>query len=367
MNIIRLIPKLKVGGVESGVLKELAFFSDDNDGHNNVYNLITLESPDANFHKYIKFVLNKGVNAKWYALFSISNFLKKQSFYGNEIVISSLWKSHLACFYYFFRKKRYQVVPFFHSSKSTHFMDFFMTILMAKKSKYILVDSLATESYIRGLVNCEKKYFFKIPFCFFKKNEFMARDIHDEVKFIFVGRISKVKNINFAINFFKLFVDKHPKAIFDIYGPDEGEKQSAVELVKNLGLTNSVFFKGVIMPDLLQDLIRKYDFLLQTSHYEGFAATVVEAMQYGLVPIVTAVGDIPNYSKHGISAFHFSDSEQKNIEIVCEQVLNVVKNAELYTAMSQNAINAATSLGVYEDAFYLAMKTIDGEIHSERI
>src|SRR5690606_29152265 len=57
-------------------------------------------------------------------------------------------------------------------------------------------------------------------------------------------------------------------------------------------------------------------FFLMTSSAEGMAVSVVEAMQLGLIPIVTPVGEIPRYCAGGENAILVHDDGEAVAEII---------------------------------------------------
>lgn len=75
---------------------------------------------------------------------------------------------------------------------------------------------------------------------------------------------------------------------------------------------------------------------LMTSLFEGFPMTLVEAMQYGCVPVVfdsfAAVGDIVDHKIDGLVIRAFDENEY------VDSVLNLVNNEEVLERYSQNAI-----------------------------
>ena len=71
---------------------------------------------------------------------------------------------------------------------------------------------------------------------------------------------------------------------------------------------SSRFFNSVISENIVKHYAKKCSFFLQLSFYEGFAMSVIEAMQLGLVPVVTNVGEISNYcidNFNGVITFAF--------------------------------------------------------------
>jgi glycosyltransferase involved in cell wall biosynthesis len=83
-------------------------------------------------------------------------------------------------------------------------------------------------------------------------------------------------------------------------------------------------FEGMIRKEeMIYTNLRKADFLLLTSSREGLPMVMMEAMACGVIPIVTAVGDIPNIIEHGKNGYLLPvENEQAIIEeaaqIICD-------------------------------------------------
>lgn len=59
------------------------------------------------------------------------------------------------------------------------------------------------------------------------------------------------------------------------------------------GLAPNAQLKGFVSDEELQDLYRRSKYYVQPSLHEGFGMSVVEAMQYGCIPIVSKEGALP--------------------------------------------------------------------------
>ena len=82
------------------------------------------------------------------------------------------------------------------------------------------------------------------------------------------------------------------------------------------------------------------------------AMSVVEAMQLGLVPVVTPVGEIRNYCRQGENAILIQSDEA-----AVDDVMKVLRDVEGYVTMQNEA--AATWLGkpLYADSMLAACRT----------
>ncbi len=109
--------------------------------------------------------------------------------------------------------------------------------------------------------------------------------VQKEKKRLFAaGRLHPDKDFFSLLRIFSRLLKLHPDATLAIAG--EGDQENALrEYAKELGITDSVFFLGVLpYGELLSQMARSSAFAL-TSKSESFALVLVEAMASGLVPV----------------------------------------------------------------------------------
>lgn len=117
---------------------------------------------------------------------------------------------------------------------------------------------------------------------------------------IYVGRMDyNQKRIFRVIEVWKLLVVKYPDWSLRFVG-DGPERKSIEHIVQEEKISN-VYFEGFCSP---MEYYRKASLLIQTSEYEGFPLVLVEAMSFGVIPIVygsySAVYDVINYGDNGL-------------------------------------------------------------------
>jgi glycosyltransferase involved in cell wall biosynthesis len=111
---------------------------------------------------------------------------------------------------------------------------------------------------------------------------------------VFVGRIDPLKDLHTLIRAFQLVRTEIPDARLRMFGPvtpaNEGYHASCVELITELGLTDSAVFEGKIPKQL--DAYHAGHLVALTSVSEGFPFTVVESMSAGRPQVCTNVGGV---------------------------------------------------------------------------
>jgi glycosyltransferase involved in cell wall biosynthesis len=122
-----------------------------------------------------------------------------------------------------------------------------------------------------------------------------VRGDNEVVNFGYVGRLEKMKGVDYLIH--AIAESSHQKTKFIIVG--EGpELGSLVQLATDLGVTGKVVFKGFVN-DPVTVIHSEFDVFLFPSLWEGLPYSILEAMRSGLPIISTNVGGIPEVITHG--------------------------------------------------------------------
>jgi glycosyltransferase involved in cell wall biosynthesis len=287
-RIVHVISKMVIGGVEVGALSLLVNRGDSD------YHLLCIRGGE----EEILSSLDEGSRSRVYLCNGYFDALVYLFKLKPKYLITSLWSSHLVGMFYslFTSKARYHFV---HSTNYAHLIDRLITKLSIKTAKSIITDSEKTKEFVGAT---SKKVFvapMNISFL-----DYSPKCFNNLLNFVFIGRFNKVKNIKESIDFIAYIRAKGLDATLDLYGRDDGVQQNLESYIFKLGLSKNITFKGVVEPLMAEKVMRRYDFYLQTSVYEGMSISVFQSLINGLIPIVTPVGEIPNYSSHKVNAFH---------------------------------------------------------------
>ncbi|MDA9702544.1 glycosyltransferase family 4 protein [Candidatus Pelagibacter sp.] len=106
---------------------------------------------------------------------------------------------------------------------------------------------------------------------------------NDKIIFGTVCRLSKEKNLVKLINNFCAFRNKF---IFYIVG-DGPERNKLTNLVKRLRLEKEVKFIGKVPPEKISLNLKKIDFYINSSDFEGFPNSVIEALSHN-IPVIAS-------------------------------------------------------------------------------
>src|SRR4030042_751053 len=125
--------------------------------------------------------------------------------------------------------------------------------------------------------------------------------LHNPVRLLSVGRLSKPKNIPLLIQSFKLVIGNNSRnAELHIVG--EGEEKSRISsLIKREELEKKVSLHGTLMGKDLYDLYSYSDIFILTSECESFGLVLIEAMASGLPVVVSDITSVKNIVKNNIT------------------------------------------------------------------
>lgn len=119
--------------------------------------------------------------------------------------------------------------------------------------------------------------------------------------------------------------------------PVYGTRNYFEQFIEEHGLQDRVIYYEGLYGQEKRDNFNKADFFLLPSYYsrEGMPMSIIEAMSYGCVPIVTRHGHIPMLIDGSNGIF----VNEKDPEAIAEEILNCIQNPSLYYQMSKNSIS----------------------------
>ncbi|MGI5920682.1 MAG: glycosyltransferase family 4 protein [Syntrophomonadaceae bacterium] len=158
---------------------------------------------------------------------------------------------------------------------------------------------------------------------------------------LFVGRLTKEKNLEFLIQAFQKIKNELPDStlVLTAQGPLETElKNLCVEL--GLSLKNDVVFTGALPFDQLVHVYQSADLFVFSSVTETQGIVLIEAMAAGL-PVVavkaSGVNDMVDNEVDGI----LTDCDQEEF---ARAVCRVINNPDLYARLKKGALKKAEEL-----------------------
>lgn len=172
---------------------------------------------------------------------------------------------------------------------------------------------LLSPQYLPSLRKMDEKFLSKTEYIYNPNTYPLQLNLPKNKKkeIIFVGRCFYVKRIDRLLKIWNSLWKKHPEWKFTIVG-DGPEKEHLDRLAHKMKLEN-IEFVGFQDP---QTYYKRASIICMTSNFEGFPMTLVEAMQFGCVPIAfdsfEAVNDIILPKKTGELAKSFDLKKFEN-------------------------------------------------------
>lgn len=147
--------------------------------------------------------------------------------------------------------------------------------------------------------------------------------IRDDEKMIgFVGRLERVKGCDLLIEAVSKLVLRgfHSQLVIVGEGP---EKETLMQMVKNLGLGGNVHFCG--FREDINNVYQSLDMLVLPSRHEGIPLVMLEAMAQGVPIVATRVGGIPEVITDGVQGLL---STPENPETLADRIMSCFINPE---------------------------------------
>jgi glycosyltransferase involved in cell wall biosynthesis len=274
-----------------------------------------------------------------------------------DALILSLWRSCIVGLAIKMLRPRTRLVVFLHNTRHSNLVDGVLTRATAWIADAIWADSASTAAQRLG----SRWIAATRPISFLTTR--LARVVRDTPapQFITWGRLHPRKRIEWAIEFFALIHARHPGAGLVIIGPDRGEGPMLKAKAAQLGLEHAVRFVGPADLAQIAEHAAGSAFFVQTSRAEGMGMATVEAMQFGLVPVVTPVGEIGKYVEDGRNGIWFRDPSD-----ACDKVERLLADSAAFQAMSEAARQTWCDRPLYRDEFLSACGDIAARVQRAR-
>jgi glycosyltransferase involved in cell wall biosynthesis len=129
------------------------------------------------------------------------------------------------------------------------------------------------------------------PFGYFVRNDIVESEMigsnkkDSKIEFIFIGQLINRKGLDYLLNAFSKLNNK--EWVLRIVGSGE-KKDDYKAMVDRLGINDQVIFEGVLPNKNVFEYLKKSDYLILPSRYDGWGAVVNEALTVGTPCIVSS-------------------------------------------------------------------------------
>ncbi len=157
-----------------------------------------------------------------------------------------------------------------------------------------------------------------------KKQYAIAEDV---LHFVCVGRLAKVKGIDFLIDALGRFSERYRDAALLLVGDGE-ERESLRRYAEARGLGESVRFLGNLQPSQVRDVVNCADLCVVGSTFEGFSCAMVEQIACGKPLVSTEVSGASEIINNGINGFIVAGRDPQEFALYMHRALELPRAGE---------------------------------------
>lgn len=160
---------------------------------------------------------------------------------------------------------------------------------LIRKVDFIYPENKLVCDYLKKEVKCKRVFklhnFRNQSYAYSMKKPEKHYSSDKELKFVYLGRVTKMKGIDWIFSLSKALKDLN--CSISIYGPISDEYYDEFNSKFN-NANNRIIYKGVLNPDEINNELEKYDLMLFPTQYytEGLPGTILDAYFSG-VPVVS--------------------------------------------------------------------------------
>lgn len=220
-----------------------------------------------------------------------------------------------------------------HENKSFYIQYLYklLTKLSFRLSNIYTITSNSDAIFLKENLNIDSNKL-RIRPNFIEENKSKLFDQRESNKILSVGRLEDQKNYLFLINSLRNLSNWQ----VDIVG--SGSQKRALERIAD-EVELKVNFVGNLKYEELERLYQNYKFYISTSKFEGNPKTVLEAMSFGCVPIVSNISNHTEIVKHNFNGFVFDLNESSIIKIFENEIVSLDNLETISQNVSKSLIN----------------------------
>jgi glycosyltransferase involved in cell wall biosynthesis len=166
------------------------------------------------------------------------------------------------------------------------------------------------------------------------KKKMISTDViiaDEKIKFLYLGKLIKRKNIKIIVNWIKSNTSNEFKFYF------AGDGQLTNDILKLSERDKRVIYLGRISKEEIKKTLKNYNFLVLPSKSEPFGIVLIEALAAGVPCIVSnALGPV-EIIKNNFNGYIFDKNNIEQFYEVMNHAININKND--YYKMSKNCLN----------------------------
>lgn len=151
---------------------------------------------------------------------------------------------------------------------------------------------------------------------------------------LWVRAFASIYNPSIAVQILEGIKSKFPDATLTMIGPDKGLFAQTEELIKNKNLSDSIKITGPIPNNQLNAYYQSHHVYINTTSFESFGISLVEAASSGIAIVTNKVGEIPFMWKNQENILMV---EENNIHEFINQISILFNDSKFYQILTTNA------------------------------
>lgn len=146
-----------------------------------------------------------------------------------------------------------------------------------------------------------------------KEAQVFERDncLDETLHILYIGRIEPNKGVDYMLKAAEQLRNTRVKFLLHIAGKDQCQDYYVPRFKESL--KENFIYEGVVTGTAKTELLKKCQVFLLPSFYEGLPMSLLEAMSFGEVPVVTNVGSIGEVVKDGENGLYVKVKDCKTI------------------------------------------------------
>lgn len=209
-----------------------------------------------------------------------------------------------------------------------------MDFLLLKFSRYEKIISVDRQSLrFLGKAGFRKYIYLPVGVDTEQFNEKRSAGHRDKLRFLFVGRLEKIKGLDCLLNAAAELLNKHKQFEIFLVGAGSYEKK-IIKIIQRLNLGSCVKLTGPIYDQQkMADLYNSADIFVLPSLREWCPLVILEALAVKLPVIITSTGSIPYIYKHLENAYIIAPN---NTTALFEAMRVLLKDEKLRKRIAEN-------------------------------
>jgi glycosyltransferase involved in cell wall biosynthesis len=147
-----------------------------------------------------------------------------------------------------------------------------------------------------------------------------------QLSLLWVRAFDNIYNPDVAIKILNALKEEYSEATLTMVGPDRGMLNDIKKLIAKFKLENSVNIIGSIKNELLHQYYQTHSVLVNTTSYESFGVSLIEAASCGIPIVSNNVGEINYIWKHG---YNIRLVENNNVHKFTTEIKLLIQNNSL--------------------------------------